>query len=57
MLDNAGEMPGRWVVERALGWLIRRRRLVKDYGPRRDVAEAMIHIAMGNLMLRRAAHL
>ncbi|KXV19542.1 transposase, partial [Gluconobacter oxydans] len=37
-------------------WMIRWRRLVKDYEQRIDVAEAMIHIAMGSLMLRRNAH-
>ncbi|MBF0886119.1 IS5/IS1182 family transposase, partial [Asaia siamensis] len=28
----------------------------RDYEQRIDVAEAMIHIAMGSLMLRRNAH-
>jgi len=45
----------RWVVERTFGWMIRWSRLVKDYGQRIDVAEAMIHIAMGSLPLRRNA--
>ncbi|MBS1087273.1 IS5 family transposase [Gluconobacter sphaericus] len=49
-------LPRRWVVERTFGWMIRWRRLVKDYEQRIDVAEAMIHIAMGGLMLRRNAH-
>ena len=49
-------LPRRWVVERTFGWIIRWRRLVKDYEQRIDVAEAMIHIAMGSLMLRRSAH-
>uniref|UniRef100_UPI00343A1186 transposase n=1 Tax=Acetobacter orientalis TaxID=146474 RepID=UPI00343A1186 len=49
-------LPRRWVVERTFGWIIRWRRLVKDYEQRIDVAEAMIHIAMGSLMLRRNAH-
>ncbi len=49
-------LPRRWVVERTFGWMIRRRRLVKDYEQRIDVAEAMIHIAMGSIMLRRNAH-
>ncbi|MEW9299606.1 MULTISPECIES: transposase [Acetobacter] len=49
-------LPRRWVVERTFGWMIRWRRLVKDYEQRIDVAEAMIHIAMGSLMLRRNAH-
>lgn len=49
-------LPRRWVVERTFGWMVRWRRLVKDYEKRIDVAEAMIHIAMGSLMLRRNAH-
>lgn len=49
-------LPRRRAVERTLGWMIRWRRLVKDYEQRIDVAEAMIHIAMGGLMLRQNAH-
>jgi len=32
------------------------RRLVRDYENRLDVSEAMIHVAMGSLLLRRIAH-
>ena len=46
----------RWVVERTFGWMIRWRRLVRDYERRLDVSEAMIHVAMGALLLRRVAH-
>ena len=49
-------IPRRWVVERTFGWMIRRRRLVRDYERRLDVSEAMIHVAMGSLLLRRIAH-
>ncbi|AHI24717.1 transposase (IS12528) [Komagataeibacter xylinus E25] len=49
-------LPRRWVVARTFGRMIRWRRLVKDYEQRIDVAEAMIHIAMGSIMLRRNAH-
>ena len=49
-------IPRRWVVERIFGWMIRRRRLVRDDEKRRDVSEAMIHVAMGALLLRRVAH-
>ena len=45
--------PRRWVVERTFGWLTRWRRLVRDYEQRIDVSEAMIHVAMGSLLLRR----
>ncbi len=43
----------RWVVERTFGWMTRWRRLVRDYEQRIDVSEAMIHVAMGGIMLRR----
>jgi putative transposase len=49
-------LPRRWVVERTVGWLIRWRRLVRDFEQRLDVFEAMIHVAMGSLLLRRIAH-
>src|ERR1700756_597754 len=49
-------LPRRWVVERTFGWLVRWRRLVRDFEQRLDVSEAMIHVAMGSLLLRRVAH-
>ncbi|SDB74693.1 Transposase and inactivated derivatives [Belnapia rosea] len=49
-------LPRRWVVERTFGWMIRSRRLVRDYKRRLDVSEAMIHVSMGALLLRRIAH-
>jgi len=49
-------LPRRWVVERTFGWMTRWRRLVRDYEKRLDVSEAMIHVAMGGLLLRRIAH-
>ncbi|MEC5324904.1 IS5 family transposase [Aurantimonas sp. A3-2-R12] len=49
-------LPRRWVVERSFGWMVRWRRLVRDYEERTDVSEAMIHVAMGGLLLRRIAH-
>lgn len=49
-------LPKRWVVERTFGWMTRWRRLVRDYEQRLDVSEAMIHVAMGSLLLRRIAH-
>ena len=49
-------VPRRWVVERTFGWLTRWRRLVRDYEQRIDVSEAMIHVAMGSLLLRRITH-
>ena len=49
-------LPRRWVVERTFGWMIRWRRLVRDYEKRIDVSTAMIHVAMGGLLIRRNAH-
>jgi putative transposase len=49
-------LPPRWVVERTFGWMTRWRRLVGDYQARIDVSEAMIHVAMGGLLLRRISH-
>ncbi len=49
-------LPRRWVVERTFGWMTRWRRLVRDYEKRLDVSEAMIHVSMGALLLRRVAN-
>lgn len=49
-------LPRRWVVERTFAWMTRWRRLVRDYEKRIDVSKAMIHVAMGSLLLRRIAH-
>jgi len=46
-------LPRRWVVERTLGWLGRYRRLSKDYEERPSSEEAIILIAMINLMVHR----
>jgi transposase len=42
-------LPRRWVVERTFGWMIRWRRLVRDYERRIDVSHAMILVAMGGM--------
>lgn len=49
-------LPRRWVVERGFGWVMRWRRLVRDCEERCDVSEAMIHVGMGSLLLRRIAN-
>jgi putative transposase len=46
-------LPRRWVVERTLGWFGRYRRLSKDYEERPASGEAIILIAMINLMVHR----
>ena len=46
-------LPRRWVVERTFGWLIRNRRLSRDYERRTGNSEAMIKIAMIRLMAIR----
>jgi transposase len=49
-------LPRRWVVERTFAWMTRWRRLVRNYERRIDVSKAMIHVALGSLLLRRIAH-
>jgi putative transposase len=49
-------IPRRWVVERTFACMTRWRRLKRDYKERIDCCEAMIHPALGSLLLRRIAH-
>lgn len=46
-------IPKRWAVERTYGWLMLHRRLARDYETLSVRSEAMIHIAMTDLMARR----
>lgn len=48
-------LPRRWVVERTFGWLMRHRRLVRDYECTESSAEAWIQLAMIRIQLRRLA--
>jgi transposase len=48
-------LPRRWVVERTLEWLMRSRRLARDYETRTDSAEAMILFSMTMVMTRHLA--
>ncbi|QKW20935.1 IS5 family transposase [Kitasatospora sp. NA04385] len=49
-------LPRRWTVERTLGWLMNHRRLARDYEAHPHRSEAMIHLAMINLMTRWLTH-
>jgi transposase len=48
-------LPKRWLVERTFAWLMRSRRLARDYERRTDSAEAMIWWSMTMVMSRRLA--
>ena len=45
----------RWVVERTLAWLVRHRRLARDYERRHESHEELVRWAMTRLMTRRLA--
>jgi putative transposase len=46
-------LPHRWIVERTLSWLMRNRRLSKDYERLVQSSETFIEVAMIRLILRR----
>ena len=46
-------LPKRWIVERTFAWLGKYRRLSKDYETNPQSSEAMIRLAMINLMIHR----
>ena len=48
-------LPRRWVVERTFAWLENSRRLSKYYETTTSSSQAMLHIAMTRLMLKRLA--
>ncbi|GGJ03736.1 hypothetical protein GCM10010121_012590 [Streptomyces brasiliensis] len=45
--------PRRWTIERSIGRLMHHRRLARDYERHPHRSEAMIHLAMIDLMARR----
>jgi transposase len=48
-------LPHRWIVERTLSWLMRNRRLSKDYEQKVQTSETFMEVAMIRLILRRLA--
>ena len=48
-------LPRRWAVERTFAWINHNRRLCKDYEELPETSEAMIHLGMIHIMLRRLA--
>ena len=56
-LKGFGVIPKRWIVERTLGWLNRYRRLSKDDEYDIETSEAMIRVAMIQVMVRRLARI
>jgi putative transposase len=48
-------LPKRWIVERTFAWLVRNRRLVKDYERKVQTTETFIEVAIIRLILRRLA--
>lgn len=46
-------IPRRWTIERSIGRLMHHRRLARDYETHPHRSEAMIHLAMIDLMTRR----
>jgi len=48
-------LPSGWVVERTIAWVMRNRRMSRDYEVLTETTEALVYVAMIRLMLRRLA--
>jgi putative transposase len=48
-------LPRRWVIERTLAWILRNRRMSRDYEFLAQTTEALLYVAMIRLMVRRLA--
>lgn len=46
-------LPQRWIVERTFAWLVRNRRLAKDWEPLPATTETWIDLALCRLMTKR----
>jgi transposase len=46
-------LPRRWVIERSFAWLIKNRRLVRDFEQCPETSEALITIAAATTLIRR----
>ncbi len=55
--DHSGfqVLPKRWIVERTFAWLVRQRRLARDYERLPETSASFIYVAMIRLMLHRLA--
>ena len=49
-------LPRRRVIERTIAWIMRNRRMSRDYEFLSETTEALIYVAMTRLMLRRLAN-
>ena len=49
-------LPQRWIIERTFAWLVRNRRLAKDWEGLPATTETWIYLAMCRLMTKRFAH-
>ena len=52
-LNGFEPLPRRWVIERSFAWLIKNRRLVRDFEQRVETSEALITIAAAATLVRR----
>jgi putative transposase len=48
-------LPHRWIVERTIAWIVRNRRISKDYEFLPATSEAWVYLSMVRLMLKRLA--
>jgi transposase len=48
-------LPRRWVIERTFAWIVRNRRMSRDYEFLAETTEALVYVAMIRLVVRRLA--